>query len=99
MPDYRTHLRNHLVLYDIPNTLREGLVEYLAARRPTGAFLRAVLSNDLKDAALRADEWSASRLVAIVWFLNRCAPATAWGSPAAVATWLRDPAPAPEIFE
>jgi hypothetical protein len=97
--DYRTHLRNHLAIYAVPNHLREGLVEYLAARRPTGSFLRAVLSNDLKDAALRADDINEFRLVALVRFLVSCAPGTAWGSPEAVTAWLADPSPAPEIFE
>lgn len=97
--DYRTHLRDHLAIYDVPNHLREGLVEYLRARRPTGAFLRAVLSNDLKDAALRADEINETRLVAIVRFLVSCAPATSWGSPAAVTAWLADASPVPEIVE
>ena len=97
--DYRTHLRDRLVRYGVPHHLREGLVEYLSARRPTGAFLAAVLANDLRDAALRADEHSEIRLVALVRFLNHAAPADAWGSRAAVAAWLADPNPAPEMVE
>lgn len=99
MRDYRTHLRNHLALYDVPNHLREGLVEYLAARRETGSFLKAVLSNDLEGAAMRADGVREFRLVDLVRFLVRCAPRTAWGSPAAVTAWLADPSPVPEIVE
>jgi hypothetical protein len=97
--DYRTHLRNRLSEYVVPYRLREGLVEYLAARRPTGDFLKAVLSNDLQDAALRADAVSEHYLVPLVRVLVHCAPANAWGSPAIVTAWLADPAPVPEIFE
>jgi hypothetical protein len=99
MTDYRTHLRVRLALYGVPNRVREGLTEYLAARRKTGDFLKAVLSNDLKDAALRADEVNERHLVDIVRFLVHTAPATSWGSPAAVKAWLKDTAPVPETFE
>lgn len=96
---YRTHLRDQLFRYGVPHRLREGLVEYLTARRPTGDFLKAVLSNDLTDAALRADEVSGIHLVPIVKFLAHCAPAEAWGSGEAITAWLADPNPVPEIFE
>lgn len=99
MKDYRTHLRDRLTEYDLPYQLREGLVEYLSARRPTGDFLKAVLSNDLTDAALRADQVNESRLVDIVRFLSNCAPSTSWGSPANVTAWLTDASPVPELFE
>jgi hypothetical protein len=97
--DYRAHLLEQLACYDVPRHLRTGLLEYLSARRPTGDFLKAVLSNDLKDAALRADAFNEQRLVDIVRFLAHCAPATSWGSPAVVEAWLADPDPVPEIFE
>lgn len=96
---YRDHLRGRLYRFDVPVSLHSGLIEYLAARRPTGGFLRAVLMNDLKEAATRADVYNAPALALIVKFLCNVAPSPAWGSPANVAAWLTDPTPAPELFE
>ena len=97
--DYRAHLRRRLVETGVPFPLDEGLTEYVAARRPTGSFLRACLANDFKEACVRADDQNALRLVEIARFLVFYVPATAWGSPTAVEAWLADPSPVPEPFE
>jgi hypothetical protein len=97
--DYRAHLRQRLQECDVPPSLHSGLVEYVAARRPTGSFLRAILENNLREACVRADDVNRYELVTIVLFLNNHVPAPAWGSPAAVEAWLADPDPVPEIFE
>jgi hypothetical protein len=97
--DYRAHLRACLKECAVPLTLHEGLTEYLAARRPTGGFLQAVLENDLSGAAMRADPDNRLCLWEIVLFLHTYVPAPAWGSPEKVAAWLADPEPAPELFE
>lgn len=99
MTKYRTHLRMRLVESQIPEHLHEGLVEYFAARRPVGSFLTAVLENDLRGAASRADEVNRYCLAEIVMFLYNYCPSPAWGSPTAVAAWLSDPEPVPEVFE
>lgn len=98
-PDYRAHLRQRLIEADVPATLHDGLTEYVAARRPTGSFLRAVLENDLKEACMRADDVNRWHLVDIVRWLNADVPSPAWGSPDAVAAWLTDTEAVPEIFE
>lgn len=97
--DYRTQLRVRLVETGVPTSLHDGLTEYFAARRPVGSFLTAVLSNDFRDACLRADARNRVYLVEIARFLTFHVPSTAWGSPAAVDAWLADPAPVPEPFE
>ncbi len=96
---YRTHLYSRLVENHVPEHLHEGLVEYIAARRPTGDFLTAVLSNDLKGAVGRADEMSGPALPAIVRFLYNVAPAPCWGSPDVVQAWLANPDVPREVFE
>jgi hypothetical protein len=96
---YRAHLRRRLIEGQVPETLHDGLIEYFAARRPTGSFLEAVLMNDLTQAVSRADPMNRCCLAEIVLFLFNYAPSPAWGSPAAVEAWLADPAPVPEIFE
>lgn len=97
--DYRAHLRRRLVETRVPVSLHEGLTEYIAARRPTGSFLRACLTNDFKEACVRADELNQPYLVEIARFLVFYVPSMAWGSPAAVDAWLKDPSPVPEPFE
>jgi hypothetical protein len=91
----RAELRASLRTLSVPENLHSGLIEYLVARRPTGAFLGACLRNDLKDAALRADDASAAALVAIVRFLVYHAPGTSWGNETLVSIWLSDPNPTP----
>lgn len=91
----RGELRGHLQGLGVPENLHAGLIEYLVARRPTGAFLGACLRNDLKDAALRADDASAAALVSIVRFLVYHAPGTSWGNETLVSVWLSDPNPTP----
>jgi len=97
--DYRAHLRSRLLSSDVPLPLHSGLLEYFAARRPTGDFLRAVLCNDLRDACGRADDVNRYELHTIVAWLNRYVPAPAWGSADAVAAWLASTDPVIELFE
>jgi hypothetical protein len=83
----------------VPIPLHDGLIEYIADRRPTGDFLRAVLTNDFRDAVSRADHDSRIRLFELVTFLNTYAPAPCWGSVTKVKEWLADPEPPMMLFE
>ena len=97
---YRRHLRDRLADCAVPPHLHEGLVEYLAHRRPVGHFLTAVLSNDLTDACVRADPWTRAHIADVVQFLVNYAPANSWGSDKNVATWLASVSePVPELYE
>ncbi|MBB6228318.1 flagellar motor switch protein FliG [Polymorphobacter multimanifer] len=46
----------------IPERLRGGLVRYIVKGIPTGHFLQAVISNDLREACARADEQQAAAI-------------------------------------
>ncbi len=96
---YRAHLQRRLIECHIPATLHEGLIEYLAARRPTGDFLRAVLGNNLQQTCGRADIVNRSVLYELVCFLNNFAPGQSWGSPGAVEAWLSETEDPPLVFE
>ncbi len=74
----------------IPAHMREGIRAYVEERRPIGHFLTALLSNDLKNAALRADDENRAALPDWVGFIYEYAPSDCWGSPEAVAAWLAD---------
>jgi hypothetical protein len=99
MTDYRAHLRQRLRESGVPTSLQEGLLEYFAARRPTGGFLRACLENNYTEACMRADDVNRFYLFDVATFLVSYVPSPAWGSEAAVDAWLADPTPVPEVYE
>lgn len=78
-----------LTEYGVPEHLHGGLVRYLVQHIQPGHFLTAVLENDLREAMGRADDVSRAGLYSIVLFLYNDAPAPCWGSPEAVAAWLK----------
>jgi hypothetical protein len=84
---YERKLRQDLANYNVPEHCQDGLIDYLVHGHPVGSFLTAVLSNDLREAAGRADETNRVALHCYVAFLYNCAPAPAWGSEDAVARW------------
>lgn len=62
---------------------------YADRRVPTGDFLYAVLTNNLREACRTADFENLKTLWHIVaWCYNEL-PATAWGSPEKVMAWLK----------
>lgn len=73
----------------VPDHLIDGLVAYVAERRPTGDFLRAVLENDLMEAFGRADVDSALGMRHIATFLYNYVPKKCYGSPERVVAWLK----------
>ncbi len=86
---YRNQLVMQMQAVGLPRTVWEGLVEYIVVGRPTGAFLAAVLSNDLITAVKKADDLNIQRLRDYGRFLEDCAPVGCYGSPAAYQSWMR----------
>jgi len=83
-----TEEREKGVAMEIPSQLVESLERYRDQGVPTGGFLEAVLSNDLKEAFGRADPFSRAAMFEIVsWCYNEM-PSAAWGSPERVEAWL-----------
>lgn len=75
--------------YDlIPDYTMAALKRYTEQHIPTGDFLRAVLSNDLKEAFGRADDNNCTALFHIAAWLYNEAPSACWGSPEKVESWL-----------
>lgn len=72
----------------IPPLIENSLHHYADSGRPTGGFLRAVLSNDLQGALGKADSHSAAALAEIVQYCEDILPAESWGSPEKVTGWL-----------
>jgi hypothetical protein len=68
--------------------LHGGIERYLNDHIAPGAFLLAVLENNLKVAVLTADADSLESLAGIVFWLREESPGAAYGSSANVAAWL-----------
>ena len=71
-----------------PLEVIQSLERYRDDHIPTGGFLEAVLSNDLKEALGRADRQNRDALFEIVRWVYNYMPMTACGSKEAVANWL-----------
>lgn len=80
-------LHRYAAQLGIPDYMQGGLIQHILNGRPTGHFLTAVLSNDLKEAVARADENNQRVLVQYVIFLHNHAPIGCWGSPENVKNW------------
>ena len=76
-----------------PHTL-QSLKSWASKGQPGGHFLRAVLTNDLKEAVSRGDSENLRALVPIVKFLYNYCPDVCWGSEVNYEYWLRKTAPA-----
>jgi hypothetical protein len=72
----------------IPEHMLESLVEYRDNHRPVGDFLRAVLSNNLMEAAGRADNVNIYLLHKYARFLYNEMPMAACGSVENYEAWI-----------
>jgi hypothetical protein len=72
----------------IPDYTMAALQRYIRDRVPTGGFLEAVLSNDLREACARADENNERVLPELVAYLYNEAPRNCWGSRELYKAWL-----------
>lgn len=73
----------------VPDHDIECLIGWILDAGDVGGFLTAVLNNNLKEAALSADNENARCLAQIVAFLWNFAPEGCWGSPANVERWRK----------
>lgn len=76
------------VATQVPAHTLRGIRDYVDERVPPGGFLRAVLSNNLHLACLKADDLNRRALVEIVTYLHWEVPSSCWGSPEQVDAWL-----------
>lgn len=80
-----------------------GIDQYVRVGQPVGDFLTAVLSNNLKEAFMYADEDNRVDLFEIVGYCYNEIPSSCWGSSGKVEAWLekwdlvRDEADAREV--
>ena len=75
--------------YAIPERMYGGITRYVKQRIPTGSFLEAILSNDLKEAVGRADQENRDLIVEYVKFMYNQVPAACWGSKENYEQWIK----------
>jgi hypothetical protein len=72
----------------IPEHMRSGLRLYIEEGIPPGDFLYAVLTNNLRETVIRADEINRANIVNWVKFLRSHAPSECWGSVERYNAWI-----------
>lgn len=73
----------------LPEHMRDGIVAWIETARPTGSFLRALLSNDLMGAFGAADDKNQTAMRQWVIYLYNYAPSECFGSPEKVRAWIK----------
>lgn len=73
----------------IPDGMAPGLLRYIRYGIEPGAFLSAVLCNDLRGACERADSQNIKMLPAYVSYLYNEAPSLCWGSEEKFRSWIK----------
>ena len=74
--------------YSIPRYMALGIYHYVENHVSTGSFLKALLSNDLKESFISADGENLKCIQSWVAFLRCEVPSACWGSPEIVKKWL-----------
>jgi len=72
----------------IPERMMGVILRYVEHGIEPGDFLTAIITNNLSEAVMRADDENINNLPAYVaWFYNE-APAGCWGSCERMKTWM-----------
>jgi len=76
--------------YNIPKHTYEALKKYVEQKIPTGGFLFAILTNNLFEAASKADIKNTNKLFDICNFIYNEIPSDCWGTKDKVENWIID---------
>ena len=73
----------------IPEHMREELASYIEMGRRPGGFLRSIVSNNLRGAAVYADDVNRHLLFDYVMWITSFAPPGSWGSDERYEAWIK----------
>lgn len=73
----------------LPSHLLRSISDYVEFGQPQGHFIQALLCNDLKGVAERADEYNAPLIHLWVKYLYNHIPMGAWGSKESYDNWVK----------
>ncbi len=74
--------------YYIPDRMMAAIERYTTGRVKPGAFLCAVICNNLREACAQADDENLANLPAFIGYFYNEAPSQCWGSAEKMAAWL-----------
>lgn len=74
----------------ISRRMMASIRNYIEMRIMPGAFLKAVICNNLSDACFNADDENLDNLLAFVGYFYNEAPNKCWGSRAAMLNWIKE---------
>ena len=83
---YKINWRNHE--YYIPERMIPGIIRYIEQGIRPGAFLQAVICNNLKDAIWQADDENFKNISAFVSYFHNEVPSPCWGSKKKMEAWI-----------
>ena len=72
----------------IPQYTKHQIDDYVKNHMPPGDFVKSVLSNNLIEAMMRADDINLHSLRDITLYVYNDIPSTCWGTPEKVEEWL-----------
>lgn len=73
----------------IPEYMHGGIVRYITDHNPPGDFLRAIITNNLKESFRCADETNQVIIHKYIHWFYQYAPSNCWGSEENYKRWLR----------
>lgn len=73
-------LTDSLLECHIPDYMWDGIADYILRGTPPGSFLRAVITNNLKEAAFQADDTNRNLLYNYATLFYWHAPSNCWGT-------------------
>lgn len=79
----------------VPEHLQHGIIAYIVDGITPGAFVTAIVCNDLRRTFQSAAENSVKHIEAIVAFFYQKAPAGCWGDVESMVRWQRERARSP----
>lgn len=88
--DLRLLFEQRMSSYPIRENMKSSIIEYLIHGRPVGGFLRAVLENNLVEAAGRADEDNRKHLFEYAGIMYNVMPMGSWRDKARVDAWIEN---------
>jgi len=84
----RKKYKGRMLRESVPRHIHEGFLNFILYGIEPGSFLRAVLSNDLKESFGRADDTNLRHMFSIVSFTRNGCPAAAQGSETSFLSWI-----------
>ena len=89
LQNFESNLRDRMNYHDIPEHMRESVIDYVIYGRPVGHFLHNLFSNDLMGTFSRADTKNRQKIEEWTLLIYNDIPKSCWGSESNVVEWQK----------